>query len=333
MSFKLEIRLDRPDGVYLVGDIVSGIVTIHDPDGGRGKIQLIREWRAHGRGHGDHGSRAEVTVAETWGAGVSEVPFGFPMPDGPFTYRGTNTNLDWYVRAESGGMFGKTKAETDFIFGAVPNMPSVDFGPSYSAPVVYGKPSAANPPFGIAIGIAFAVFVLGFFGFIFATVQPPIFIAIPMAGIFLGVIGFIAYSFLRNNLAQARLGTVNLEIEPLEVQPSQSIQIRFATTTKADVDLSKIEVKLVQNEFYATGSGTNRSTHTVPILQQVIPISEARSLRAGEKLEFAVEIPIPADAATTFSAPDNKVTWQVQITLPIKSWSDWQHFQDITVRP
>ncbi len=332
MSFKLEIRLDRPDGVYLVGDTVSGIVTIHDSDGGRGKIQLIREWRAHGRGHGDHGSRAEVTIAETWGAGISEVPFSFPMPDGPFTYRGTNTNLDWYVRAESGGMFGKTKAETDFIFGAVPNMPSVDFGPSYSAPVAYGKP-ATGSIFGI---VALVVFVLIFAGigfFVFSAAQPPPIFGILFSAIFLGVVGFIAYSILRNNLAQARLGTVNLEVEPTQVQPGQSIQIRFSTTVKAEVNLEKIEVKLIQNEFYATGSGTSRSTHTVPILQQVIPVSEARSLRAGEKLEFAVEIPIPPDAATTFSANDNKVTWQVQITLPIKGWSDWQHFQDITVRP
>ncbi|MEY4530499.1 MAG: hypothetical protein RLZZ156_1220 [Deinococcota bacterium] len=333
MSFKLEIRLDRPDGVYIAGDTVSGVVTIHDSDGGRGKIQLVREWRAHGRGHGDHGSRAEVTIAETWGAGISEVPFSFPMPDGPFTYRGTNTNLDWYVRAETGGIFGKTKAETDFIFGAVPNMPSVDFGPGYIVPVAYGKPTTGNSAFGI---IAVAVFGLVFAGmgfFIFSAAQPPIIVVIPFGAIFLGVFGFIAYSLLRNNLAQARLGTVSLEIEPTQVQPGQSIQIRFATTTKADVDLSKIEVKLVQNEFYATGSGTNRSTHTVPILQEMIPISEARSLRAGEKLEFAVEIPIPADAATTFSAHDNKVTWQVQITLPIKGWSDWQYLQDITVRP
>jgi hypothetical protein len=333
MSFKLEIQLDRPDGVYLAGDTVSGIVTIHDPDGGRGKIQLIREWRAHGRGHGDFGARAEITIAETWGAGSSQVPFSFPMPDGPFTYRGTNTNLDWYVRTESGGMFSKTKAETDFIFGAVPTMPSVDFGPSYTAPVAYGKPSAGNSSFGIIALIVAAIIFGGIGFFIFGAAQPPLIFAIGFGAIFLGAFGFIGYSLLRNNFAQARLGTVILEIKPIEVQPSQSIQIRFSTTVKAEVNLEKIEVKLIQNEFYATGSGTNRSTHTVPVLQQVIPVSDGRILRAGEKLEFAVEIPIPPDAATTFSAHDNKVTWQVQITLPIKGWSDWQHFQDITVRP
>jgi hypothetical protein len=333
MSFKLEIQLDRPDGVYLVGDTISGIVTIHDADGGRGKIQLIREWRAHGRGHGDFGSRAEITIAETWNAGVSQVPFSFTLPDGPFTYRGTNTNLDWYVRVESGGLFGKTKAETDFIFGAVPNMPNVDFGPAYLAPVPFGKPSVSNSGLGVVAGIGIAVFILGFIGFIFAMVQPPLFIAIPVGGIFFGVVLFIAYSLLRNNFAQAKLGLVSLEIEPIEVRPLQSIQIRFSTIVKADLNLEKIEVKLVQNEFYATGSGTNRSTHTIPIFEQVIPVSEARLIRANETLEFKLEIPMPEGAATTFSAHDNKVTWQVQITLPIKGWSDWQHLQDITVRP
>jgi hypothetical protein len=333
MSFRLEIQLDRPDGVYIAGDTVTGIVTIHDPDGGRGKIQLIREWRAHGRGHGDFGSRAEVTVAETWTAGISQVPFSFPMPDGPFTYRGTNTNLDWYARVETGGIFGKTKAETDFIFGAVPNMPSVDFGPSYTIPTAYGKPASGSNAFGLVALLVFALIFIGVGFFIFSAAQPPLFFMIPFGAIFLGVFGFIAYSLLRNSLAQARLGVVNLEIEPLEVQPGQSIRVDFSTHVKANLELDKIEVKVVQNEFYATGSGTNRTTHTVPIFQEVILVSEARSLRAGEKLEFAVEIPIPADATTTFSAHDNKVTWQIQITLPIKGWSDWQHLQDITVRP
>ncbi len=333
MSFKLEIRLDRPDGVYLAGDTISGIVTIHDPDGGRGKIQLIREWRAHGRGHGDFGSRAETTIAENWNAGSSEVRFSFQMPDGPFSYRGTNTNLDWYVRAESGGMFGKTKAETDFIFGAVANMDSIDFGPSYTAPVAYGKPSAGNSRVAIMALSIFALVFIGVGFFIFNVAQPPLIVVIPFGGLFLGIFGFAAYSILRNNLAQARLGTVSLEIEPLQVRAGENIQIRFETTTKADVTLEKIEVKLIQNEFYATGSGTNRSTHVVPILQNIFPVSEARALRTGEKLEFALEIPIPADANTTFSAADNKITWQIQITLPIKGWSDWQHIQDITVRP
>jgi hypothetical protein len=333
MSFKLEIQLDRPDGVYLVGDTISGIVTIHDPDGGRGKIQLIREWRAHGRGSGDFGSRAETTIAEHWNAGISEVPFSFQMPDGPFTYRGTNTNLDWYVRVESGGLFNKTKDETDFIFGAVPNMNSIDFGPSYTAPVGYEKTVSGSSKIGIIAMIILSIVFCGIGGLIYTAIQPPLIFAIPFAGLFLGVFGFIGYSMLRNNFAQARLGTVNLQIEPLQVRPSENIQIRFETITKADVDLEKIEVKLVQNEFYATGSGTNRTTHVVPILQNIIPISEARALRTGEKLEFALEIPIPPDAATTFSAHDNKVTWQIQITLPIKGWSDWQHLQDITVRP
>ncbi len=327
MSFKLEIQLDRPDGVYLAGDTVSGMVTIHDPDGGRGKIQLVREWRAHGRGSGDFGSRAETTIAENWNTGVTQVPFSFEMPDGPFTYRGTHTNLDWYVRAESGGIFGKTKAETDFIFGAVPSMASVDFGPAYTAPEARGQ--VASPSFGIPIAIC----VVLLFGLTFLLSQVSILIAIPVGAVFGGVLVFIGYGIVRNSLAQARLGEVNLEIEPIEVQPSQSIQIRFSTTVKADLELEKIAVELVQNEFYATGSGTNRSTHIKPIFQNIIPVSEARMLRAREKLEFALEIAIPDDAATTFCASDNKVTWQVQVTIPIKGWSDWQHLQDITVRP
>ncbi len=331
MSFKLEIRLDRPDGVYLAGDMVFGVVSIHDPDGGRGKIQLIREWRAHGRGSGDHGSRAETTIAENWNAGITEVPFNFEMPDGPFTYRGTNTNLDWYVRAESGGMFGKTKAETDFIFGALPSMASVDFGPAYLAPTVRAQIVGVGSKIGMQVGLGFCfVFLIGLF---FILSQVPIFIAIPVGLIFGGVIVFIGYTLLRNSLAQAKLGAVKLEIEPLEIQPSQSIQVRFETIVKADLELEKIEVKLVQSETYSTGSGTNRSTHVVPIFQHPVLVSEKRFLRSGEKLEFALELPIPEGAATTFCATDNKVTWQVQVTLPIKGWSDWQHIQDITVRP
>ncbi len=330
MSFKLEIRLDRPDGVYLAGDMVSGVVTVHDPDGGRGKIQLIREWRAHGKGSGDHGARAEQTIAETWGAGSSEVPFSFTMPDGPFTYRGTYTNLDWYVRAESGGLFGKTKAETDFIFGAMPNMPSVDFGPTYAVP----KPV---PQIATKVGYLGAmgcgVFLIGLIAGLVFLIQPPAIIALLIGGFILGLGGFVIYTMLRNQFAQAKLGNVQLTIEPIIVQASKNIQIRFATTTQAEFELEKIEVKLVQNEIYATGSGTNRSVNTKKVLEQISQVSEARAVRRGENIEFNLEMAIPAEAATTFMAADNQVQWQVIVTIPIKGWSDWEHIQNITVTP
>jgi hypothetical protein len=329
---KLEIRLDRPDGVYLAGDTVSGVVSIHDPDGGRGKIQLVREWRAHGRGSGDFGARAETTIAEDWSAGTSEIPFSVPMPDGPFTYRGINTNLDWYIRAETGGMF-KTKAETDLIYGAVPQMASVDFGPSYTPPrtLVPGKAGAPIVSPGAAIGCG--LLILGVCIAIMVWVDAPLFVI----GFFLLIMGAglatAIFALIRNSLAGQKLGEVNLSIEPLIAQPNQSIQVRFATTVKADLELEKIEVKLVQNEFYASGSGTNRTTRVVPIFILPVQVSEQRHLRAGERLEFALELPIPDGAATTFMAHDNRVYWQVVVTLPIKGWADWQHAQDITVRP
>ena len=327
---KLEIQLDRPDGVYLAGDTISGIVTITDPDGGRGKIQLVREWRAQGKGNEDFGSRSEMTLAETWAAGISQVPFSFQMPDGPFTYRGTNTNLDWYVRAKTGGMF-KTRAETNFIFGAVPNMPTVDFGPSYTKPVTFVKANSGLS--GVAISLIFAGGALAFLAFLYFVIQPPLVAMLLFVVLVVGGGGLIVYMLVRNSLAQARLGDMNLVIKPIELQPNQHIQIRFSTTVKADFECQKIEVKLVQNEFYAKGSGKNRTTHTAPVLTQVISVSEQRFLRAREKLDFAVDILIPDGAATTFSATNNKVTWQVVITMPIKNWSDWQHIQDITVRP
>jgi hypothetical protein len=329
---KLEIRLDRPDGVYLAGDTVSGVVSIHDPDGGRGKIQLVREWRAHGRGSGDFGSRAETTLTENWGAGTSEIPFSVPMPDGPFTYRGTNTNLDWYIRAETGGLL-KTKAETDLIYGAIPQMTSVDFGPSYTAPrpIVPGKAGAPVVPPATVVGCG--VVFLGVFIGIMVLVDVPLLIS-GLVLLFMGA-GFATaiFALIRNSLAGQKLGEVNLSIEPLIAQPNQNIQVRFETTVKADLELDKIEVKLVLNEFYASGSGTDRTTHVVPIYTLPVQVSERRQVQAGEKLEFALELPIPDGAATTFMANDNRVYWQVVVTLPLKNWADWQHIQDITVRP
>jgi hypothetical protein len=331
---KLEIQLDRPDGVYLAGDTVSGVVTIHDPDGGRGKIQLVREWRAHGRGSGDHGSRAETTIAENWSAGTVEIPFSVPMPDGPFTYRGTHTNIDWYIRAETGGLL-KTKAEIDLIYGAIPDMPSMDFGPSYTAPVPIVPGKAGAPPIPPALGIGCGVVLLGVIAggaFLVDDQIPLIWLLFFMLLIAAGLATAL-FSLFRNTLAGKKLGEVNLSIEPLVAQPNQNIQVRFSTTVKADLELEKIEVKLVHNEFYATGSGTNRTTHIKPIYTVPVQVSERRHLRAGEQLEFALELPIPDGAATTFMANDNRVYWQVLVTLPIKGWADWQHIQDITVRP
>ena len=332
MAFNLEIRLDRPDGIYLANEEISGVVTIHDPDGGRGTVQLVREWWAHGRGSGDFGSRIETTLATTWERGATELPFTLPMPSGPFTYRGQHTNLDWYVRAESGGVFSKVKAETGFIYGAIPNMPDVDFGPAYTVPI-------APNTVGSSVTQHIRNLLIGIFGAIFAVVflssiaQLPPFFAVLAAAIFIAVVGLIVFMVIRNRLAQVKLGQVKLEIMPLELRPSDRVHLRFATLATADLTISSITVKLVQNEFYASGSGKNRSSATKAVLENVVEVSAQRFVRASEEIAFDLELPISEGAATTFMARDNAVTWQVSVTVAIAGWPDWQHLQAITVRP
>ena len=330
MAFNLEIRLDRPDGVYLANEEVTGVVTIHDPDGGNGQVQLIHEWRAHGRGSGDFGARVERTLATTWERGTTEIPFVLPMPSGPFTYRGQHTNLDWYVRAESGGMFNKTKAETSFVYGAVPDMPDVNFGPSYTPPVALATAgsSAKQQTRSVLIGVVVTVIAVSFM-----VAQLPTAFTVPFAVFLIVFVGAVFFALIRNRVAQAKLGEVKLTIAPLVLRPSDTVRLRFATVATADLTVSSITVKLVQNEFYASGSGRNRTSATKAVFENVVEVSNQRFVKASEEITFNLGLPIPEGAATTFMAGDNAVTWQVSVTVAIAGWPDWQHLQAITVRP
>ncbi len=209
-------------------------------------------------------------------------------------------------------------------------MPNVDFGPSYTPPVALATAasSAKQQTRSVVIGVFITLIAVSLM-----VAQLPASFTVPFAVFLVVFVGAVFFALIRNRVAQEKLGEVKLTISPLELRPNEALHLRFATVARADLTVSQITVKLVQNEFYASGSGKNRTSATKAVFENVVEASAQRFVKAAEEITFDLELPIPEGAATTFMASDNAVTWQVSVTVAIAGWPDWQHLQAITVRP
>jgi hypothetical protein len=51
------------------------------------------------------------------------------------------------------------------------------------------------------------------------------------------------------------------------------------------------------------------------------------------KMRFTLPLQVPADAPSTFYAPDNALHWFIRVHIEIRDWPDWLEEFPITVVP
>lgn len=340
---QLDLRLDDPDATYRPGEEIAGTAVVStdaqiDPT----DIQLELEWFTEGKGSANRATVETVALqTETVESGeTAEYRFALETPPGPFSYEGEMLAVNWRLRATlDSSVIGRPTAEAKVVLEPGPTA-RFDWGGANTHEQRVGDPGGAT-------SIRWGTLVLGL---VFALV-PPIFVfgfAKDVGVMLVGGIGvvifsggglYFVYASLRNAIAGAALGDVDLEVRPEEAVPGDTLDVTITIEPDSEVAIEAIRPILVGRErveYHDANDETPRERKEYYRLHegaQRLPEAENASLAAGQTAEYTCQFDVPADAPTTFHAPSNDVEWQVELEVAVPNWPDLDYHKPVVVRP
>jgi hypothetical protein len=330
----LEVVLEKADRTFRAGERVRGRVRVtpHGDVECRG-LKVTGGWRTHGRGNRDNAPSpfTQTFPVDRFRAGQpQEYPFEFPAPAGPASYHGHLVNVDHYVSAEIDVPWATDpRAEVEVLIPGGDAEP-YDFGPKFTTQRRLNSPHAIVPAkktgcLGGLIGLVIALAGLGVFFF------HPVW---TFAAAILAVVGIVAFATAKRRVAESRLGTPLVQVQPNPARAGEAVAVTVSFEPPVDVALAGGRIALTAFERAVSGSGTNRTTHThqIHVWQKELSLG-SRRVSARQPVVFQETIAVPADAAPTFMAEDNDVTWAIHVKIALEGWPDWEQEVPLAVRP
>lgn len=149
----------------------------------------------------------------------------------------------------------------------------------------------------------------GFFGFLLS------------AGGTIATVACIRHAIYTQTISNATVTTVT---PPRLGGP---LLLRVAIGSLRNIEVTAAEVVVEAQETAVRGSGKSRSTYRHTAFSRQIALPLPRQWKANEELSTTVEIPIPANAPTTFIGSSNRIEWQIRLNGVIPGW-----YPDIRVK-
>ncbi|HAN99297.1 MAG TPA: hypothetical protein DCQ98_18545 [Planctomycetaceae bacterium] len=317
----IRFEFDRPNRTYIAGETVSGraLVTANQTVAMRG-IKLAGLWRTHGKGNTDTGTYFEsIGPPGELRAGEQHVlPFSFPTPSAPLTYRGTIVNFDHYVEVRVDVPWAFDPVErTEFILLPGPSVESPDeplagfAKSSTTCGLILGGTIGAVA---VLVGLAFVMhWGLGL---------------IPI-GIGLAILFFT----FRNRIAERRLGAIEYVVAPMSQPPGGEFGVRLAFVPRSNGRITAVLLTLRGQETAVSGSGTNKTTHRHVLHDAKIEAARELSFTAGKQVVIEAAFPCPETVAYSYASTENKVEWAIDVRFDIPRWPDWFASQSVRVVP
>lgn len=338
----LEVVLERPDGRYVAGEVVTGFVSVRaNAECVCNGLDVWVGWRTHGRGNRRTAEFGRTRLfTGTWKADEEQIhPFELQLPaDAPPTYEGTVLNLDWDVHATADipWAFDPT-AGAPLHVSAAPDG-AHDPGPTFGTLVQ--TQAAASRAMLIFAGFWFllTVPILGTMTVLSVTEAASALEAVGALAfvslfdvVFLGLGGFLVYKALGSRMAERRLGPVEVTLPDRPLRPGEAIpvEVGFSPTTALQ---GSVTATLRGQEIVVSGSGTNRKTYTQELHLDRRVLQEHGPL-GTQRVSLRVDLPVPPDAAPSFEADDNALRWEVTVDVAIAGWPDWTRTQVVHVAP
>lgn len=328
----LQIQFERPDRTYKLGEPISGVVKVaaHEDFQCR-KVMVIREWKTQGRGNPTTGGEEGIIFAEeaSFQSGeLKEYPFRFFGLAGPVSYQGHYLSVEWKLRAQVDlPMAVDAKCEEKFLLVPGETSEKIVLGSDEQTEEAVDTATALDERRSMAKVLAIPFFVLGLI-MIAVSGWYPLALLLGLAAAGFG--GWQIFFMLRNHLAQQKLGRIEAWVQPDKVQPGDQLE---CIVTMPLARLQKITASLKAEERVMSGSGNHKSTHTHTVLEHTIEQTGSNAVAQENEMRFMLPLQVPADAPSTFYAPDNALHWFIRVHIEIRDWPDWLEEFPITVVP
>lgn len=316
-----EIEFDRENRTYQAGERVSGTVRLQvNKTVPCRKVVIQGFWKTHGRGNQASDKYFEQVVYEGELTEGQSYEFKFEFDSGlhPWTYRGHHLNIDHYVHVRVDVPWAlDPKYETEFIVN--PSLESPVDTIEVEAPLNSAK----------VVGTVISLVV----GTTFILIGIPLTLFLGFGLIFIGIGAFLVYRVIRNTLAERKLGTVELSIEPTQVASGDLLQVQIQFTPKSSGKLNNLTLTLAGQERVVSGSGTNKTTHTHKLYEEKRVTLENFEFQAGTPVTHSEQIQLPDSNAFSVTLRDNSIRWTVQAQIDIPSWPDWSDERLVILLP
>ena len=330
----LSIELEGENRTFKPGDPIKGTLEVQvDSSCTCRQLTVEAGWKTHGKGNRASGSGpADLLDAGDWEAGRKHrYPFSLNAPSGPISYHGYYLNVERVVRARADIPWAlDPKAEEEFVLLAGP-AEGYDFGPNHTDPEKAFKSAATYSGCMKGAGVFFLLA-----GIVCDAISAPL---KSVGGLIIGT-GLFFIGVLMALFAAWRekgfkaLGIGGLEVKPLVAYPGQAIEVELSLAPTEVVKISDPRITLKGQEIVAKGSGTSKTTYRHTLYERTRKLSGPEGeVRAGEKHILRTSLALPPDAAPSFDASDNHLTWTVNIQVGIENYPDWNRTIQLSVLP
>ncbi|MFB6351537.1 MAG: hypothetical protein ABEK29_07100 [Bradymonadaceae bacterium] len=137
-------------------------------------------------------------------------------------------------------------------------------------------------------------------------------------------------------MAETKLEEIEVELTPETTSPGEAVECRIGLDPNNDVSLNGITARLRRREFAIDrrqGNDTRRRIHDEVYEETEVPEASGVTLMAGESAEYQTTLTVRETGAYSFESDDNKIRWQVVVTIDVEGWPDWERTPTFMVRP
>ena len=354
-SCTLRIELDEPDRTFRPGDDLRGVVHVDvDDDCDCRSLRVILEWYTHDHDLPENSGSQQTQVLCTglWQRGQRHnYRFDIGLPNGPCSYEGHEFNVSWRLVATADIPWtidprdeilidvdpGSEPVETPFFVGDFRNAqrPPTDHRSAPNSPAVVGCI--------FAFCMAFIGFCCYFLGGAIGIIQPDLdgdagsvlpYMVVP-ALVTAVAIAVVWKFFLKNRLAEMRLGHIDVSLDRSEIHAGQSLEVTVDIPPPSHAHINEISTELIAFEEVALDETTRRRTrsHILHRHRDTIADSVDRTVPKGESARFQHTVAVPADGPPSFRSEHTKVDWKVVVHIDIADWPDWEETLYFDVYP
>lgn len=320
----IRITFDKSDRTYRGGEKVTGEVHVQvNKDIRCNGILLTHYWRTHGRGNTDQGEKHQIKLADMAPLQAGEelhFPFEFTAELWPLTYHGNYIYLDHYVHVAVDLPWAiDPKHEEEYVL--LPGRRPPEFtGARGEIVEIEGKKS------GELSGLP-KLLLYGFLAIIMIMLSLAFVMIVPF--LLIGGGGF----WIWKKMIASRVGEVDLKIPHVVVGPGENVPLELNFTAKKTFPINGITIRIECKEAATSGSGTNKTTHTNVVHEDVQTLRPAGSLTQGEEVHENVLISIPDSDAWSLDKGSNDITWSIEARIDIPRFPDWSKTTNIQLVP
>ena len=132
-------------------------------------------------------------------------------------------------------------------------------------------------------------------------------------------------------LASMQLEPPSITISASPLYLGETLSGELVQRVKKTASINSVNVTLVCREWveYTQGTSTHTQTHDVYTVKETLDVSG--EISPPDCIRGHFEFEIPEEGMHTFSAPDNKVSWRIEVHTDVAGWPDYSSSFELSV--